>query len=142
MACGLAVARGGLILGGLVLGLDIGGELVEFFDCAIHRRGGRIQDELGIVDVFLHALAVSGVVLVGSATCEGKDEQPTTNKAPLKARISFMAAPSFHRDYRQKAARLQGRSFPTDRWRRRIRFKARARQRCRNGAGRRYRARL
>jgi hypothetical protein len=35
MACGLAVARGGLILGGLVLGLDVGGELVEFFDCAV-----------------------------------------------------------------------------------------------------------
>src|SRR5438477_8037806 len=77
-----------------------------------------------------------------SATCEGKDEQPATNKAPLKARISFMAAPSFHRDYRQKEARLQGRFLAADRWRRGIRFKARARQRYRNGAGRRYRARI
>lgn len=64
MAAKLAVAREGLILGGLVLGLDVGGELVEFVDCAVHRRGGRIQDELGVVDVFLHALAVSGEVLV------------------------------------------------------------------------------
>ena len=63
MAAKLAVAREGLILRGLVLSLDVGGVLVEFFDCAIHRRGGRIHDQLSVVDVLFHALAVSGEVL-------------------------------------------------------------------------------
>jgi hypothetical protein len=30
-----------------------------------------------------------------SVTCVGNDEQPVINKAPLKARISFMAVPPF-----------------------------------------------
>ena len=74
MAAKLAAAREGLILRGLVLGLDVGGELVEFFDCAIHCRGGRIQDELGVVDVFLHALAVNGEILVESVELLGRRE--------------------------------------------------------------------
>jgi len=74
MAAKLAVAREGLILRGLVLGLDVGGELVEFFDCAVHRRSCRIQDELGVVDVFLHALPVSGVILVESVKLLGRRE--------------------------------------------------------------------
>jgi hypothetical protein len=74
MAAKLAAAREGLILRGLVLGLDVGGELVEFFDCAVHRRGSRIQDELGVVDVFLHALAVNGEILVESVELLGRRE--------------------------------------------------------------------
>src|SRR2546429_1072541 len=74
MAAKLAVAREGLILRGLVLGLDVGGELVEFFDRAVHRRSCRIQDELGVVDVFLHALPVSGVILVESVKLLGGRE--------------------------------------------------------------------
>src|SRR5450755_1031923 len=64
MAGGLAAARGALILSGLVLGLDVGGELVEFLHCAIACRGRGIDDQLGFVDILLDALSVSVEVLV------------------------------------------------------------------------------
>jgi hypothetical protein len=44
MSAKLAAACEGLILRGLVLGLDVGGELVEFFDRSVDRLDGRVHD--------------------------------------------------------------------------------------------------
>src|SRR6202171_3956555 len=64
MAAKLAAGCGGLILRALVLGFDVGAQIVEFFDGSVDRRGGRVQDELGLVDILLDARAVSDVLLV------------------------------------------------------------------------------
>ncbi len=64
MAAKLAAGCEGLILRALVLGFDVGAKLVEFFDRSVDRRGGRVQDEFGFIDILLDALAVGGVVLV------------------------------------------------------------------------------
>src|ERR1022692_816840 len=68
MACELAAALERLILRGLVLGLDVGGELVEFLDSAITSVDSRIRHRLGVRDVLFYALAIGGVCLV-----EGSD---------------------------------------------------------------------
>src|ERR1700716_3534087 len=64
MAAKLAAGGEGLILGALVLGVDVCAKLVEFFDRSVDRRGGCVQDELGLVDILLDARAVSNVLLI------------------------------------------------------------------------------
>src|ERR1700687_1399211 len=64
MAAKLAAGCEGLILLSLVMGFDVGAKLVVLFDRSVDRRGGRVQDQLGLVDVLLDARAVSDVLLV------------------------------------------------------------------------------
>ena len=64
MAAKLAAGCEGLILRRPVLGFDVVAKLVELFDRFVDRRGGRVQDELGLVDILLYARAVSDVFLV------------------------------------------------------------------------------
>src|ERR1700736_4490814 len=72
MACELAVAREALILRGLVLGFDVGGELVEFVDRCVASRDRSIHHRLGIFDILLDARAVGGVFLVEDGNPRGR----------------------------------------------------------------------
>src|ERR1700681_3635290 len=72
MACELAVAREGSILRGLVLGFDVGGELVEFVDRRVASSDRSIHHRLGIFDVLLDARAVGGVFLVEGGNPRGR----------------------------------------------------------------------